>query len=656
MKGETMLTHTAIKLGHISAGSHHQRRTARWVARRWIIVSAALSCVLLWLMTTGQAAQPQATEVFQDRFQSFIPAEPGSAFDEAQRQHWPGIELEGQIPYCENQSIRWISVVTDFDVNLDGKPDILLPISCYQGPEVEPGSKHNRTIIAAWKMFCSQEDGSHQDCTEALFGTPAIKATGTLPTGGGNPYIHVMDTPRDLNGNGYPDFWYALNRDDGRPGFDFEDPTDRELLKSFCGAKIDGDYNCTRIAIQTVLLSQGDGTYAVKEMPFGQTNTQAVAMMPNVVGTYDFLAFNYGPYKAARLTLDNTFIDVTEEYAGYKNIESAALINPYVHTFEHEGTFYLATSEVISSIYNNPTATDFDALPRNEPALNGITLWVFEPGVGFTLSDFFLPDPADQFTYQQQSGDGSFEAHGAYIRGVPVYQPRWNFFEYTQLHPNEAPVLVAAQESAGTTAGAYFRAPPDPDAVYSEGDWRPGDKRYSLYELSVIEAFYIEDGKLVPREAPVVDGDVLYNSPGFKFTDLNGNGYMDMYTISGHNQRPSIYLNNRQGVLEKRLLQGYIPDTDLESTDYFPQLEFTVRDLGRAPYLDFIYWGKAGVYVRAEDDPSDDPIVPPEFNIIRGVVPIDKLPIETPEQFQQFFTDCIGKTEECYRFFVVWKF
>lgn len=84
--------------------------------------------------------------------------------------------------------------------------------------------------------------------------------------------------------------------------------------------------------------------------------------------------------------------------------------------------------------------------------------------------------------------------------------------------------------------------------------------------------------------------------------------------------------------------------------------EFTIRDLGRAPYLDFMYWGKAGVYVRGEDDPSDEPILPPEFNIIKGVVLIDALPVETPEQEQQYFIDCVGKTSECNRFFIVWKF
>ena len=42
-------------------------------------------------------------------------------------------------------------------------------------------------------------------------------------------YIHVMASPEDINDDGYPDFWYALNRDDGRQGFDESVEEDRAL-------------------------------------------------------------------------------------------------------------------------------------------------------------------------------------------------------------------------------------------------------------------------------------------------------------------------------------------------------------------------------------------------------------------------------------------
>lgn len=583
---------------------------------------------------------------------------PQSAFDPSAKQIWIGADLEGSTPYCNHRTIRWASIKTDFDINLDGKPDMLLPISCYQGMEPHPQEKSNQEVIAAWKMWCSQPDGSHQDCTEQLFGTQAIKATGELKTGGGNPYIHVMDTPRDLNGDGYPDFWYALNRDDGRPGFDSQDPADQILLREFCGARQDNpafEWDCTRKSTQTVLLSQGDGTYKVLEMPFGQRNTQAAAMLPNAHGTFDFFAFNYGHYSIARLTKDNAFIDVTEEYENYKNIETAGFINPYVSTFEHEGHFYLVVSEVQSSIYDHPGADTFDRLPQNEPPRNGMVLWRFEPGVGFHLSDYYLPAPETQFTYLEKQGEQIIERDGAWIRGVPVYEPRWNFFEFTQLHPLEEPVLAVVQE-ADTTAGEFFRAPPDSGLVYEKGNWAAGDKRNSLYQILAIEGFYIRDGKFVPRDRSIVPGDAIFNSPGFKFLDLNKDGYLDMYGITGHYQRPLIYLNNKQGLLEKLALYDYIPPLEFIDRRFSWTLDFAIRDLGRAPILDLVYWGTGRVFWLDNFSQLIDGHTPPELGIIRGAINIDQIPRETPEEEQALFTKCIGQPPECNIFFPGWMY
>ena len=594
------------------------------------------------------------TEIFADRFAKLVPPEPGSVFDFSTRQLWLGDVLEGATEYCENRHIRWISVVTDFDVNLDGKSDILLPITCYLGPDPAPGEKHNRQVVAAWRMFCSQDNDQFVDCTEDLFGTQAIRATGESKTGGGNPYIHVMDTPRDINNDGYPDFWYALNRDDGRPGFNYSDPDDFALLEEFCGPYDPDDptWGCTRTATQTVLLSQGDGTYAVVEMPFGQTNTQATAMLPNTEGTVDFFAFNYGPYAAARLTKDNTFVDVTDEYATYKNIRSAALINPYVATFTHEGEFYLVSSEVPSTLYENPTADDFDALSGSGPVKQGMALWTFEAGVGFTLSDFYTPNPEDAFTYKVGTPDNYTTQPGSWIRGIPVYSPRWNFFEFGQLHPNEEPILIAVQESFGTTAGEFFKAPPDPDLIYEAGKFRDTDAENHIYGLSAVEGFYIRDGKFVAREKPVVAGEVAYNMPGFKVIDLNKDGYNDLYGISGGTQRPSIYINDKTGTLRKIDLNGYIPEFEFNDPQYGWVYggNFTIRDLGRAPYLDFIYWGTGDTF-RQSWYADDYVIKAQEFGIIQSTLPIDRLPILTPEEEQQLFTDCLGATWRCNFFF-----
>jgi hypothetical protein len=125
--------------------------------------------------------------------------------------------------------------------------------------------------------------------------------------------VHVTEKPRDLNGDGYPEFWYAVNRDDSRQGFDTEDPADQVLLESYCGPESENqqwNWDCTRKSVQTMLVSQSDGSYDIAVLPWEPINTQAVLILPNTINTFDVWAMNYGPHNVARYQ-DGAFIDVT---------------------------------------------------------------------------------------------------------------------------------------------------------------------------------------------------------------------------------------------------------------------------------------------------------------------------------------------------------
>lgn len=573
-------------------------------------------------------------------------------FSTDERQTWSGEELEGSTPYCGDRSIRWNAPVTNFDINLDGASDILLAISCYQGEDPKPEQKHNRQVIAAWRMFCSQEDGLFDDCTEKLFGQPEIRATAPSDTGGGNPYTHVIQQPNDINGDGYPDFWYALNRDDGRPSFNFDDPEDRALLESFCGPQAPGDFqwDCTRKAIQTTLLSRPDGTYRVVELPWGPRNTQAVAALPNSIGTYDLFAFIYGDWRVARLTDDDVFIDISETIAKeYKNIDAVMSVTPYVGVFNHNGRNYIAVAEVLDAIAEDPNAETWEEI--NFDSKSGFTVWEWDPAVGFELFDFFRPAEEDQFTYKEARGSGYEIRPGAYIRGVPVYFPRWHFFEFTQLHPTEEPVLVVFQES-GSTGGDYFKAPPNPDLIYEFGmPWDGGDYRNRILTVQPVEAFYLRDEGLVAREQSVVAGDVTWEMPGMRFVDLNKDGYTDMYGHTGGSERPAIYINNKRGTLEKINIRKIMPDVELSSDvgfdDYSLQNQgsFVVRPLGEEPKLHFLYWALGTV--SAPDYIPNFVYSPGEFSILRSNVEIDRAERESVEEFQQFLEDCLSARPAC---------
>ena len=532
---------------------------------------------------------------------------------------WTGNVLEGAIDYCTNRSIRWIAPISGFDVNKDGITDFIMPISCYQGPDPLPYEKHNRQIIAAWKMWCSKPDKSYYDCTQDKFGTAVINATGTN-SGGGNPYIHVMEQPFDINNDGYPDFWYALNRDDGRPGFDFNNPDDVKILTILCGPHLPNDWelDCTRQSNQSVLLSQADGSYKVAIIPWGPTGTQAMVMLPNLVGTYDALSFP--TWRAARL-INNAFVDVTTEYKSYQNIDAVGNGDPYVRVFKSDGVTYLAMPGIPSQY------ADADIAAKN--GTWGFSLWKWTPGVGFTLSDYYKPTADNVFIYNEQSGNTSVKRYGAYIRGVATFTPRWHFFRYTTLDPSEGPILVVSQE-AGSTAGKYYKAVVDSNAIYSPYTYDSPNNQYRYVEQSPVEAFYIQNGKIIPRLKSVIAGDVVFNALPI-FEDLNGDGYTDAIGVSGHSQRGSVFINDTKGVLHKMYTATSLPS-------YTNSSSWTIRNFGDSSNLGLLYWGVGFNTLPAW---AGTTYIVPDITLVQSMIPIVSLPIHTPELMQSEIQTCL---------------
>ncbi|MFU8785588.1 hypothetical protein, partial [Aliidiomarina sp.] len=383
-------------------------------------------------------------------------------------------------------------------------------------------------------------------------------------------------------------------------------------------------------------MSNGDGTYQVSFMPFGPQNAQAVTPLPNTEGGYDLFFFIYGPFKVARLE-GTTFVDVTAEYENYKNINYVSTINPYVHSFWHEDKYYLVTPDVPIEAIQNAEATDFAQAGHddNRDLRLGFTLWEFKPGEGFFLSDYYHPE-GEVFTYKQGSSDNYSYDIGAVLFDIPVFTPRWHFFEYTKINDDEPPVLVVQTESSGIRVGEYFRQPVDLDLYYSNAFDRANDLETFVFgSLDVMTGFYIEDGKLIPREKPVVDGNITFNSPGFKFEDATGDGNMDMYTIAGGADRSSVHINQDGTLYRIDLLKAYPPISF--SIENGPEnFGLGIRNLGRAPYLEFLYWSGGATFwpdYVLNQQPSD-------FGIMRAIKPITEIPLLTAE-------DLIEKARQC---------
>ena len=517
-------------------------------------------------------------------------------FENAQR--WIGDSAEGNVGYCSEKSIRWTSPQLGFDINQDSVDDFMMPIGCYQG-EAADGAKHNLKVRAAWKMYCSNE-GKHYDCTLELFGSEVIEATAVADDislgsdGGGNPYIQVSEAPRDLNNDGYPEFWYAVNRDDGRYGFDETNTEDRELLEKYCGPPEANSYtwDCTRKSIQTMLISRSDGTYQIVKLPWGAQNTQAVLILPNTIGTFDVWGMIYGPHKVARFE-NNSFTDVTAEYEQdplWMTIGEDG--GPYAKAFEIDGSFYIARADIPAG-YRPSWA---------ENVVNsGFMLWKYIPGEGFSVSDVYTPEQEKTFEFKIKQGESTQTRYGAMVKDVPVFDPRWHFFDLEILDDSKEPVLMV-QSEAFTQVGSSYKAPHNSNTTYEIGDLfaaqNTDDKIYGGH--SAIEGFFIRDGKLIPREKAIIAGNGLYDIAFKRFVDLNSDGYLDIIASSGGRSLPSVYINDGQGVFDKLFLGDVFPD--LFDEQYWQVDSHNVHGWGASVYpfyesnsLDLLFWTKGFV-------------------------------------------------------------
>ena len=517
-------------------------------------------------------------------------------FENAQR--WIGDSAEGNVGYCSEKSIRWTSPQLGFDINQDSVDDFMMPIGCYQG-EAADGAKHNLKVRAAWKMYCSNE-GKHYDCTLELFGSEVIEATAVADDislgsdGGGNPYIQVSEAPRDLNNDGYPEFWYAVNRDDGRYGFDETNTEDRELLEKYCGPPEANSYtwDCTRKSIQTMLISRSDGTYQIVKLPWGAQNTQAVLILPNTIGTFDVWGMIYGPHKVARFE-NNSFTDVTAEYEQdplWMTIGEDG--GPYAKAFEIDGSFYIARADIPAG-YRPSWAEDV--------VNSGFMLWKYIPGEGFSVSDVYTPAQDKTFEFKIKQGESTQTRYGAMVKDVPVFDPRWHFFDLEILDDSKEPVLMV-QSEAFTQVGSSYKAPHNSNTTYEIADLyaaqNTDDKIYGGH--SAIEGFFIRDGKLIPREKAIIAGNGLYDIAFKRFVDLNSDGYLDIIASSGGRSLPSVYINDGQGVFDKLFLGDVFPD--LFDEQYWQVDSHNVHGWGASVYpfyesnsLDLLFWTKGFV-------------------------------------------------------------
>jgi len=574
-------------------------------------------------------------------------ADIASFFSDTDNQNWPANELEMNLSFCKENSYRWDTPFPFGDFNKDGYEDIFIPIACYQGATPDNGGENNLAVKTGWYLLCSDAVGSYDNCTKSLFGEEFID-TSRDGGKGGLPYHHNTEEPKDLNGDGYLDFALTLNRDDGigRSVYNVNSETEFTSLINEC---FDGDRayvetldkfkvaNCAYWSDQYVFLSKPDGTYASVKIPWGATWTHSMRTIPNELGGYDLISIGYDFNRVARIQGTNV-TDITEVYEGYENYAWATQINPYVGGYyEFDGTGYWISNGVRPELV--PNIADYDEFNIDTGfygTVEGISVWEWIPGRGFIFSDYYMPAVEDLFTYKNELGNPTT---GLYKRGIPQLggggSNFYNFMKQAVLDPEEGPILVVQGENSGFLSNTGRQIPSDFQIISNgSGDTFIEDAEYPVL---VLEGFTVKDGKIALREKSVIEGDLLFNSPGKYFRDINNDGYDDMVTITGMTVRGGAYLN-KNGTLvrvDTNAIMPVLPKAPVTDNNT-ATLFWPLRNNGT---IDLIYMDRGQVNV------PDWWIQEEVFNagnigVIRANYRIDSLPTHTVRDQLDSFEAC----------------
>ena len=582
-------------------------------------------------------------EYAPDVYFSVAAASEAPIYSLTDRQNWTSDQLEARFSFCHESSYRWDTPFPFGDFNNDGYEDIFVPITCYQGEIPDNGGDNDVPIKSGWFLLCSDEFGGYSDCSKALFGEEFID-TSKDGGKGGAPYHHNTEEPKDLNGDGYLDFLLTLNRDDG-VGREKFDPYSSEGFQKIVNQCFEGDTaaaeayqkdglgNCAYFSEQYVFLSNGDGTYSNVKVPWAPTWTHSLRSLPNELGGYDIISVGYDIAKVARID-GNTVTDITNTYKSFENYDDATQIVPYVGGyFEFDSVGYWITSGVKQQFISNIAEyADFDINTGFYNTVAGITLWKWNPGRGFQLSDYYIPSVSDYFNYTDESGN---QATGVYQKDIPQFgKGRYHFFKQAVLDPSEGPILVVQSETSGflenyrRTVPADFTVSPSSSDAYEDN---------TLYPLTPVEGFVIADGKITNRDKSVVEGDVMFNSSGMHFRDFDSDGFDDLVTITGMQVKGGAYINDGEGVLQRIDTTQVLPQLPQDSSAY----AYVFWPLRNNNTLDVIYMALGATYRKSYWNIEEDGIFRAgDVGVIRSNYEASKLPLKTVDASVNDFREC----------------
>ena len=397
---------------------------------------------------------------------------------------------------CASPAIQAVLPVT---LNTDSYADFIIHYWCNATQE-QWGQLVTTPTPDALVALVSDGKAGWEVANEAVFGQA------TLGLGGASRKV-VRD---DINGDGFDDFAFAMNWEDGRIG----DPPD------------------TNAATQAVLMSSSDGTYEVVHL--GEPNWgHATGFIRNEDGTTDaaFAGFTDG-FHAFRYDGENF-----SEVEGVYPEQAGTWASGFIDVREGGVSQFIVSSDTVWG----DGGVEKTGVVLHEKSLGG--------GWGAGNGFWFEPDFMVDFITWQES-EGAVPVYT--IDGIEVLGIAYDQFCVMPPLSGEGNSLLV-----GKLSGAEYSEP------LIEGELYDQDDSINSQKFVFME---IVDGELVLRDTPIYQGVRNVNGNFFDCRDINADGLPDLafyaFTRPGFDERveergkPILYLNDGLGNLIQRDLSA----------------------------------------------------------------------------------------------------
>ncbi|MDB2582522.1 VCBS repeat-containing protein [Gammaproteobacteria bacterium] len=459
---------------------------------------------------------------------------------------------------CEESVPIFTSILSPVDINLDSYNDLIVHYWC--GPK-EFGVYIDTPVPDAVVAFKNNGDETFTIANSEVFGQEVLSF--------GAASRKVVEA--DFNGDGYLDILYALNKEDGR-----------SQAGDAAGASNE--------APQSILLSNGDGTYAPADLGYSEwVHAVDAAQLPS--GSFDAVI------------------------SGFRS--------PDVRGFRYEGQAFQSVTDYSSpgGPVNRFGASTLKFLPEYTIG-SGSTLAISDSGdcaIQVNLSSFSKASGewlfSDKTDFVCRSVPNAYENYTGAVGDLPLVTIDGQ--DYTgggfgndesctlELSPGDRPVAVV-KYSAQPIPGNYVEG-----VVYKQGELTVENK---------INIFEVSDSGLALKTGVIEGHDV---STLFTFgacRDINNDGYDDLVLLqnaggggeaTNTRNKPIIYLNDKENHLVKMDLEG-IPEIPVGDNNFDYLIHGFLADMNGDSIEDLVYYRASRSYID-----SNGTLDPDMTNLIR---------------------------------------